>query len=429
MKKVLNILLRVLIVLIVLFIMIVAVAGGYFFYTRWAKDQEEIVTYSGDKMIITSTKKELEPNITCLFLGVNESLTDFIMLGQYNPNTREVDLISIPRDTKVKVKDTDLKINSIYAWYGSKVEKTIEKVEEITGIKADYYVLFRTKVLRDLVDAVGGVTVDVPINMNYDDPYQDLYIHLKKGVQKLNGKQAEQFVRFRKNNNGTGYAKGDVDRIETQHAFIKAMISRCLEPQNLVKAGDLVNIVLENTKTNVTTELASQYIDDAVAFKSDRVTMATLPGEGKYIGSVSYFVHDKDATKTLIDEMFFKKGDSSEKNKEDSSSVEQEQPVVRTEFSGDKIKIEVLNNGTSWANFNAIVEKLNDNERYSVVRVGNVKESSDLSKVVTYVSSQQGLEELSKLGETVGIGKLETSSSTNEGVDFTVVLGPKYIAD
>ena len=432
MKKVLNILLRVFIVLIVVFIMIIAVAGGYFFYTRWAKDQDEIVTYSGDKMIITSTKKEQEPNITCLFLGVNGTLTDFIMLGQYNPNTREVSLLSIPRDTKVDGGDG--KINSVYGWYGFKTEKTIEKVKEITGIEADYYVLFKTKVLRDIVDAVGGVTVDVPINMNYDDPYQDLYIHLKKGVQKLNGKQAEQFVRFRKNNNGTGYARGDVDRIEAQQSFIKAMIARCLEPQNLVKVGDLVTLALENTKTNVTSEIATQYIDDAVAFKSDRVRMETLPGAGGYASNgVSYFFHDKEATKTLIDDLFFKKTTSSEESNSsestDSGEVEEKQVKIRTEFSGDVIKLEVLNNGTSWANFNSIVEKLNDNEKYSVVRVGNIKESNDLSRVVSYVSSQQGLEELTTLGEIVGISKLESSASSNEGVDFTIILGPKYIAD
>ena len=103
------------------------------------------------------------------------------MLGQYNPNTREVALMSIPRDTKVS-GTIDGKINSAYA-SGYKAEKTIDKVKELTGIEPQYYVVFDTKVLRKVVDAVGGVEVDVPINMNYDDPAQDLYIHLKKGKQ------------------------------------------------------------------------------------------------------------------------------------------------------------------------------------------------------------------------------------------------------
>ena len=102
MKKFLNILLRVLIVVIVLFTLIVASAAGYFYYTRWAKDRNETITYSGDKRIIQSKKIELEPTVTCLFMGVNGALTDFIMSGKYDPNTREVNLISIPRDTYVE---------------------------------------------------------------------------------------------------------------------------------------------------------------------------------------------------------------------------------------------------------------------------------------------------------------------------------------
>lgn len=427
MKKVLTVLLRILIVLIVLIILLIAVAGGYFFYTRWYKDQQETIIYSGDKRIIISKKEELEPTVTCLFMGVNGSLTDFIMLGKYDPNTREVFLMSIPRDTYIEKGGIDHKINSAYA-KGYKPENTVNVVGEITGIKADYYILFKTKLLRDLVDEIDGVMVDVPINMSYDDPYQNLSIHLKKGLQKLDGKKAEQFVRFRKNNNGTGYARGDVDRIQAQQQFIKAMIGRCLEPQNLVKIGDLVTIVLDNTKTNITTEIASQYIDDAVAFQSDRVRMEVLPGEGGYSNGVSYFFMDKEAAKPLIDELFNSKTDLEEveRIKEEEAKNPISTPVIRTELSGDKLKIEVLNNGTSTANFNSVVEKLNS-LGYDVVRVGNIKDSNDLSRVVSYVSSQKALEELNKIGEVVGIKKLETSASMNDGIDYTIILGSKYI--
>ena len=428
MKKFLKFLLRIFIVLIVLLIMLVAVAAGYFYYTRWDKDRQEIITYSGDKRIITSKRIELEPTVTCLFMGVNGNLTDFIMLGKYDPNTREVNLMSIPRDTKVD-GTIDGKINSAYA--GVDPMRTVNKVNEITGIKADYYVLFKTKVLRDLVDAVDGVVVDVPINMNYDDPYQSLYIHLKKGTQKLNGKQAEQFVRFRKNNDGTGYVRGDEDRIVTQQAFIKAMISRCLEPQNLVKVKSLVDIVLENTKTNITQEIAAKYIDDAVAFKSDRVRIETLPGGGGYApNGVSYFFMDEEKAKALIEELFNQETDIEEVKE----LIEQEEkeaknlPTIRTEFSGEKIMVEVLNNGARTADFNKAVEKLN-NSGFNVVRVGNVTDSNDLSRIISYVSSTEAYETMAEMSKVVGINKLENSMSTNDGIDYTIVLGPRYIAD
>ena len=417
MKRVLKILLRIFIVLIVIVCLAVAVAAGYFYYTRWSKDQEEVITYSGDKQIITSKKIELEPTVTCLFMGVNGALTDFIMLGKYDPNTREVNLMSIPRDTYV-AGTMDHKINSAYA-RGLKPENTVEEVKNLTGIKADYYVLFKTKVLRDLVDAVDGVTVDVPFNMNYEDPYQNLYIHLKKGTQKLDGKKAEQFVRYR-----SGYAEGDVGRIKTQQYFIKAMISRCLEPQNLLKVKTLVNIVLENTKTNITMDVASQYIDDAVAFKSDRVRIETLPGEGKYIGKISYFVHNEEEAKTLIDELFNQETDMDEV----LEIIEQESGnalLTREISSGDKIRIEVLNNGTTTRNFNQVVEMLNEHG-FTVVRVGNINDKNNLSRIVSYSSSTSALEFLSDISKLIGINKLENSTIANDEIEFTIVLGPGY---
>ena len=391
MKKFLNILLRIFIILIVLIIMIVAGGAAYVLYVRAQKESTETITISGDKQVVVSKKIELEPTITCLFMGANQNLTDFIMLGKYDPNTREINLMSIPRDTKV---DSGLyaKINSIYAKGGFDPMATVNKVREITGVDIDYYVFFRANILRKLVDAVDGVTVTVPINMNYDDPYQDLYIHLKKGTYKLNGKQAEQFCRFRKNNDGTGYPTGDVGRIKAQQSFIKAMIARCLEPQNLLKLKSLIDIVLDGTKTNITKELVYEYIDDAVAFKPDRIRMETLPGQGGYgTDGVSYFFIDEAKAEELIDELFNQETDMEEvievqkeieKEEEKKKEEAKKELIVRERKSGDAIRIEVLNNGTSVTNFNKTVELLNG-EGYDVVKVGNIDDSkNELSRII-----------------------------------------------
>ncbi len=434
-KRILKILLRALIIIIVIGCLLVAVAAGYFYYTRWQKDNDEIITYSGDKVIIKSKKMELEPTVTCLFMGVNGALTDFIMLGKYDPNTREVNLMSIPRDTYVE--DTvDHKINSAYGAglrsekYANRMnpEKAVAVVEELTGVEIDYYVLFKTKVLRELVDAVGGVTVTVPFNMNYEDPYQDLYIHLKKGTQLLNGNKAEQFVRYR-----SGYADGDVGRIKTQQEFIKAAIARCLEPQNLLKVGTLVDIVLSNTKTNITQDIATNYLDDVVAFKSDRVRIETLPGAGKYINSISYFVHDDVESKKLINEMFQTEhtveevmeileqyGESGEESEKEVSAS------LREYNSGDKVRIEIINNGTSPKNYNAVIEKLN-NAGYSVVRFGNSENPNDrLSSITSYVGGMDGLQLMDDISKLIGISKLKSSDRPNDELELTIVLGPGY---
>ncbi|MBO5143265.1 MAG: LCP family protein [Clostridia bacterium] len=420
MKKALKVILRLLIILVVIIIMIIAGCLAGILYTRWSKDNQEMINESGD-IIKVGDNVVIEDNVTCLFMGVNGALTDFIMLGQYNPNTREVDLMSIPRDTKVN-GTIDGKINSAYS--GVDPMRTVNKVEDLTGVEIDYYILFKTKVLRDLVDAVDGVTVTVPINMNYDDPYQNLYIHLNKGTYKLTGKQAEQFCRFRKNNDGSGYPNGDIGRVAAQQSFIKAMIARCLEPQNLLRIGTLVDIVLENTKTNITMDIASQYIDDAVAFKMDRIRIETLPGEGGYgENGVSYFFMDKAAAKELIDDMFNK-----ETTVEDVLNMQEHsgENLNQSNKSGDKIRIEVLNNGTTNKIFSTVVDTLNQTG-YSVVRVGNYTGNlDDYSRIITHTDTMEGLEKADDLSKIVGISKIENSSEMSSEVEFTVILGPKY---
>ena len=411
--KVFKTILKVLLIIFIIMITITAGVVGAVVYRNWARSQNEIIDSEGN--ITVKEDIELRENVTCVFMGVNGALTDFIMLGQYNPNTREVALMSIPRDTKV-TGTIDGKINSAYA-SGYKPSNTVQKVKDLTGIEAQYYVLFDTKVLRQAVDAVGGVEVDVPINMNYDDPAQDLYIHLKKGRQTLTGKQAEQFVRFRKNNDGSGYRNGDVDRVATQQQFIKAMISRVLEPQNLLKLDKLFDIVISNTKTNVTLDILLSYTDDIITFKTDRIRIETLPGAGGYAeNGISYFFVDKVAAEALIQEMFFKQV----KAEEVIANVKEETASSNTT---DKIKIELLNAGAKSTLFNQVVENLNNNGYY-VSKIGNYESSEkERSRIICHNQDISQLEDLQKL---VGITKTENDIKDDTTVNYTIIIGPMY---
>ena len=169
-----NVVKNVLKVLLILVIVIVMVLGGIVCAALYKSWEARILAEEGSGFktgIISKNPENVKREcVTCLFLGKDKggALTDFIMLGQYNPNTKQISLLSIPRDTRVS-NSSDGKINSLYA--GKYHEKTMAKVEDITGVKVDHYVVFSTKILRDLVDCLGGVTVDVPQNMNYDDPY------------------------------------------------------------------------------------------------------------------------------------------------------------------------------------------------------------------------------------------------------------------
>ncbi len=429
---------------VVLILICVVVAGGAaaIYYENLEKDMKE---NSGDSKLAQflvsggETQKKEEPLFTCLFMGRNAHLTDFMMLAQYNPNTREVSLMSIPRDTYVGTSSVDGKINSIYMY--KYPEKVVKAVEEITGVDIQHYLIFNAKILRNIVNELGGVTVTVPFNMNYDDPDQNLYIHLKKGTQRLSGAQAEQFVRFRKNNNGGGYANGDVGRIATQQKFIKAMISEVLKVENIGKIGNLVKIALNGTDTDLTLDVLQEYLDDVVTFKKDRVRIETLPGVGKYGKGPdgltrSFFYHDPEKTKEVVKELFFtsiddinSSGDSAtsgdKKNDINTKAQEVISKGLETESGNndEKIRIEVLNANAKTSKMNDLVEKLNSND-CNVVKIGNYPTTKvESSRIITY--GKHTSDELEKIKSLSGIKNVEESDE-NVNVKFTIIIGANY---
>lgn len=429
---------------VALILICVVVAGGAaaIYYENLEKDMKENSCDSKLAQFLVSggeTQKKEEPLFTCLFMGRNAHLTDFMMLAQYNPNTREVSLMSIPRDTYVGTSSVDGKINSIYMY--KYPEKVVKAVEEITGVDIQHYLIFNAKILRNIVNELGGVTVTVPFNMNYDDPDQNLYIHLKKGTQRLSGAQAEQFVRFRKNNNGGGYANGDVGRIATQQKFIKAMISEVLKVENIGKIGNLVKIALNGTDTDLTLDVLQEYLDDVVTFKKDRVRIETLPGVGKYGKGPdgltrSFFYHDPEKTKEVVKELFFtsiddinSSGDSAtsgdKKNDINTKAQEVISKGLETESGNndEKIRIEVLNANAKTSKMNDLVEKLNSND-CNVVKIGNYPTTKvESSRIITY--GKQTSDELEKIKSLSGIKNVEESDE-NVNVKFTIIIGANY---
>lgn len=427
---------------VVLVILSMTAVGGVaaVYYENWERDMSE--QDSSLAQFLSGNKKEekkLEPNLTCLVMGRNQSLTDFIVLAQYNPNTREASLLSIPRDSFVSEGSPDGKINSIYANYGGGVKgitKLKEKVEEITGIEIQHYLLFDASMLKKLVNELGGVTVDIPINMNYDDPYQNppLHIHLKKGTQLLTGSQAEQFVRFRKNNDGTGYPNGDIGRIAAQQSFIKALISEILKTENIGKIKSLAQIVIGGTKTDITIELVEEYLDEVVTFKMDRMRMKTLPGVGKYQKyqglTRSYYILNEESGDILIDELFNKSISKNTSDIENSTEEKKGETITQEVFSpslqvsGDeKIRIELLNAKAKQNRLTELATTLADND-YNVIKLGNYQTVQvEPSRIITYGKNTE--EELEELKKVSGIKKVEQSTE-NTNVKFTIIIGANY---
>lgn len=250
--------------------------------------------------------------INVLLLGISEDLdsrlTDTIILCSYNPQKQTASMLSIPRDTfvgknKNNAKGSD-KINSLYS---KGINKTIKAVENLTDINIDYYIVVNTRALIEIVDIIGGVEFNVPIDMDYDDPTQDLHIHLSKGMQKIDGEKAEQLLRFRHNNDNTTYPEeyggNDYGRMRTQREFITETLKQSMNIKNLPKIREIVNTIFENIETDLNIDDIKPYIPKAVNFYLNSVISEQLPGESEKCNNVWVFIHDKKETKNMLQEL------------------------------------------------------------------------------------------------------------------------------
>ncbi|MDY3929773.1 MAG: LCP family protein [Clostridia bacterium] len=253
----------------------------------------------------TEPVDEVTGKINVLILGVdNEGLrTDTIMVASYDTDDHKMNILSIPRDTRMYVGTKYQKINAAHAiTKNGKIagpQGSIEAVTRLTGIPINYYVEFSFSAFRETIDALGGVYYNVPQNMNYEDPVQDLYIHLTSGYQLLDGDKAEQLVRFRQ------YPQGDIKRVEVQQDFIKALAEQKMNASIVTKLPDLYKTVSKNVKTNFSVSDITKYAPTLLDLRMEDIVTYSLPGE--YSGSeysASYWLADMNELKNLIETTF-----------------------------------------------------------------------------------------------------------------------------
>ena len=199
--------------------------------------------------------------------------------------------VSIPRDTKAIINGEAHKIN--YAYNAGGTALMAETISDQLGIPVDYSVQVDLQGFVALVDSIGGVAFDVPVDMHYEDPYQDLYIHIDKGVQTLNGENAMKVVRFR-----SGYASQDLGRMQTQQAFLKAAAKQTLTASNLNKIDDFVKIFQSYVETDLSLGNLAWLGKEAIAMGSDAVSFSTIPNEWKS----PYIYLNQEETLALINQ-------------------------------------------------------------------------------------------------------------------------------
>ena len=222
--------------------------------------------------------------------------TDTILLAAYDVPNQQLNVMSIPRDTMVNVSWDIKRINSVYNWYGGGedgIEALDNEISQLVGFVPDFQVVVEWEAVGELVDALGGVWYDVPRDMYYWDPTQDLLIDVDPGYQLLDGDKAMQVVRFRDGPNG--YSTGDLGRIETQQGFLKAVVEQCLQITNVTRIGDLARVFTDNVTTNLTIPnllwFAQQAVlgnDSGQTLDMDSVNFVTMPCTARNVWSRSY---------------------------------------------------------------------------------------------------------------------------------------------
>ncbi len=210
-------------------------------------------------------------NVAVLGVDAEGKRTDVMFVVNFDSKKGEFKVVSVPRDTRVDLSTEAklildstgnwypdyCKINEVHAYAGKEagVRCVVAQLEDLLGIDIDHYIKIDLNGFRAVVDMIGGVTVDVPQDMYYVDPYQDLYIDLKAGNQVLDGEKAEMLVRFR------SYPSGDVQRVAVQQLFLDAFIEKMLDPKTMImNLKDYIGAVYEYVETDVTLKEAVKYV-------------------------------------------------------------------------------------------------------------------------------------------------------------------------
>ena len=268
--------------------------------------QEKVDEQTGEVVTVQverpAAHKEGHYNILVVGTDDDGTRTDTIMIAHLDTNAHTVALMSIPRDTVITGNYTVPKINGVYGGAG-KGEKGIQalklKLAQLLGFEVDGYALVDLEAFIQLVDLVGGVEFEVPMAMHYDDPTQDLYIHLEAGMQHLDGQKAMQLVRFRK-----GYATQDLQRTKTQQMFLQALAEKCVQEIGLAEIGELATIFKENVTTDMTLGNIAYLGQEVLKCDLEDMFSYTLEGEAVMLRDASCYAIYVNKTLDVVNQYF-----------------------------------------------------------------------------------------------------------------------------
>ncbi len=243
--------------------------------------------------------------INILLVGLEDKRSDTIMLGSFDKKSGDLNVLSIPRDTYFYRSGYDSaeekKINAIYSSSG--IKGLMKAVENILGIPVHNYITVDYEGVEKVVDTIGGVEVEVPFHMKYEDPYDNppLVIDIPKGNQVLDGEESLQYLRYRHNNDMTsGYKDGDIGRIKAQQEFVKSAVKKSIS----FKLPVVVKEVYSHIKTNLSLADMLLLATDAVNFSIDKMETEILPGRAKIMENLSFYIHDPSQVEEYVEKLY-----------------------------------------------------------------------------------------------------------------------------
>lgn len=288
---------KILIVVIYAVIIALTVVAGLEFRSFIAHpfDVEEGI----DMEKVEETAGNVKLNVLVVGVDKTEGLSDVIMVVRYDEEHSKISAMSIPRDTYVNYNGHTRLVNSVYGAGG--IEAVSRVATQLTGLAINYYVQFEVGTFGKLIDLLDGVEFDVPQNMNYDDPVQDLHIHLKAGLQTLNGEDAESMVRFR------GYPQADLKRVQVQQDLLKALVAQKLNAKYIAKVPSVYAALKDDIKCNMS--LTDMLVYGKSMLKLDLqndIYTCTMPT--MFTNVDSHLYQDRVETDKVVEKYFYDDG-------------------------------------------------------------------------------------------------------------------------
>ncbi|NEP17690.1 MAG: LCP family protein [Leptolyngbya sp. SIO4C1] len=333
-----------------------------------------------------------------------DGLSDTMLLLRFNPRDNQLAVMSIPRDTRTLVAGRLTKINEANLDGGPAL--TAEAIGELLGgVPIDRYVRINVQGVEKLIDALGGVEVNVPQDMKYQDDSQHLYINLKAGEQTLDGDQAMQFLRFRYDENG------DIGRVQRQQMLMRAVVEQALNPATIARLPKILSVIQSHVDTNLAVEELVALVGFAAQTNRSNVQMLMLPGEFSLAGEFdrSYWLPHYAQIDQMVEQYF---GIGSAQVAEASNPAYLR--VAIQDSTGDELAVQSL------------IDTLYD------AGYQNVYVDRDLNYPIaqTRVVAQQG-DRVSAdwIQRLVGVGEVRVESTGSLDSDITIQVGEDWVAE